>query len=275
MLRSGNSYKENIAIIKNALHLIYYTGLLQVEIVNLNVDDVEHNGSIVNSISPVNYDYPSSFKKEPIALSNDAYDFLTAHINFIKTLKQYSPKGFPLFPNLLKGTRYNILNLWRALKKYSMYGSYDRHREAGVLCFCWNKFSLGISIKKIIIEAHNFSRNASLNSTNKIVVLGVSRDCNVYETDYKNAVDSSKTLLRYHKTRPNILQNYLSEFEKYLLVLDKRDQEVVLEEANKKLTISGNKLILNGDTFSYEKISGYKVVLSSIKSKSKKRIFPL
>jgi hypothetical protein len=273
---------NNAIIIKNASDLVFHAGLLPVEIINLSINNIEQNGSTVNAIPPVNCAYPSSFRKEPILLSQNAQNFLINHITFIKTLREYSSQNFPLFPHvllnsryILDNSRYKIQNLWRALKKHSMYGSYDRHREAGVLCFCWNKFSLGISIEKIIIEAHIFSRYASLNSTNKIVALGVSRDCNVYETDYKNAVDSSKTLLRYHKTRPNNLQNYLSEFEKNLLVLDKRDQEAVLEEANKKLTISGNKLILKGNTLSYEKISWYKVGLSSIKKKSKKRISPI
>lgn len=266
---------NNSRVIKNVSDLIYLTGLLQLEIVNLSIGDVEQNGSVVDSIQPVNFVYPTSFRKESIQLSPDAHNLLADHITFVRTLGHNSSHSDPLFPDLLKDTRYNTYNLWGALKQYSMYWSYDRHREAVILSFCWNKFNSGVSVDKLIHEAHSFSRYASLKKTERLVKLGISRDCNVYEEKYKNAVKSSETLLRYHVTRPGKLQGYLSEFEKSLILLDKIDQKAVLGKANKKLIISGNKLILKDNTLSYEKISGYKVDLSSIKNKSKKRIFPI
>jgi hypothetical protein len=273
---------NNAIIIKNASDLVFHAGLLPVEIINLSINNVEQNGSIVNPIPPVDCAYPLSFRKEPILLSQNAQNLLVNHIKFIKTLRQYSPQNFPLFPNvllnsryILDNSRYNIINLWRRLKHHSPYETFDRHRQAVILIFCWNKFNSGVSVDKLIHEAHSFSRYASLKKTEKLVKLGISRDCNVYEEKYKNAVKSSETLLRYHVTRPGKFQGYLSEFEKSLILLDKIDQEAVLGKANKKLIISGNKLILKDNTLSYEKISGYKVDLSSIKIKSKKRISPI
>jgi hypothetical protein len=262
--------QKNIAVIKNALDLIYLTGLLQVEIVNLNVEDVEHNGSIVNSIPPVNLEYPSSFRKEPIPLSNEAFNILAAHINLIKTLNQYSPKGFPLFPNLVNTPRYNIQNLWHYFKKYSLYSSYNRHSEAGILCFCWKKFSLGISNERIIIETYDFSRYASLKKTKKLFELGISRDCNVYETDYKNAVEASKTILRYHITRPDSLKIYLTNLEKSLLHLDEQDRAIVLIQANKKLNNSGKRISWKGTKLCFEENIEYRVPSKSIKMRLKK-----
>ena len=45
-------------ILKNALEIIYHTGLLKNEVVELIIGDVVQNGSIVSTIPPLSDPYP-------------------------------------------------------------------------------------------------------------------------------------------------------------------------------------------------------------------------
>ena len=271
-------YDNNALIIKNASELVFHAGLLPVEIINLSINDVEKNGSIVNQIEPVNCDYPAAFKKLPILLSQNAQNLLVDHITFIKTLKNYSAENFPLFPHILldpryelDNSRYNIINLWDSLKHHSPYINFERHREAVILSFCWNKFNNGVSEDELLREAHSFSRYANLNVTKKLVKLGISRDANVYENNYKNAVKASGILCRHH-TRPDRLSVYLSEFENSLTILDEKDQKSILDKTNNDLKKDAKSLTFKNNTLSYANITSHRLSPKSIPNRSKRRV---
>ena len=105
----------NNNILKNASEIIYETGLLKNEVVQLNIDNVKQNGSIVSSIQPVSGPYTKGFQKAPIIVSNNARNVFANHVNCVNSIPKFNSPASPLFHNLEAGSRYEERKLLYAL----------------------------------------------------------------------------------------------------------------------------------------------------------------
>lgn len=257
-------------ILKNALEIIYHTGLLKNEVVELIIGDVVQNGSIVSTIPPLSDPYPRGYVRAPVILSDMARKLIDEHIKFLQASGFSNFFKSPLFPFATKNKRYDESELWRSLSKYCIYVSYERYRKSGIHYLCWELSKNGVSKQQIIGAAHQFSRYSNIERTAKLVDEGISRDPKAYENVYRSCHGAAGKIIGFHEMFPNKVNGYLSEFQRnYDLLLD-RDKNTMLNKIVKGLGKTNKKLVRHGRSLIIEEISEIKIDLKMIKKKRRK-----
>lgn len=186
-------------ILKNALDIIYHTGLLKNEVVDLNIDDVMPNGSIVSRILPLSGSYPKGFKKKPVIISNYARKLFENHIEYLQANGfSMSPKA-ALFPDVKAKNRYDESKLWGFLSTHCNYHSFERHRIAGIHFLCWALSKKGHDNQQIIDTAHQFSRYSNIDRTKEIMKEGISRNPKEYENVYRSCYKAAEKIIFFSR----------------------------------------------------------------------------
>jgi hypothetical protein len=234
-------------ILKNAVEIIYHTGLLKNEVVKLKVADLKQNGSIVSSIQPVSGPYPRYIQKSPIALSTEARKILDDHINYLETYRYFGSPKTPLFPVVKKGVAYEESKLWSSLLNYCKYYSYERYRESGIHKIVWELSNKGISKQQIIEDAHKFSRYKNIKRTEVLVDEGVHADPDEYYKSYSSCRNDAGWLIN-HVDTPNRAEQYRIRLESDLKNLFERDRNKILSDLNKALFKYRKVLKLEGQS---------------------------
>ncbi|MFC1577619.1 hypothetical protein ACFL36_01275 [Thermodesulfobacteriota bacterium] len=258
-------------VLKNASEIIYHTGLLKNEVVELSIADVMQNGSIVSTIPPLSDPYPRGYVREPVILSDMARKLIDEHIKFLQDSGLSIFFKSPLFPFATKNKRYDESELWSHLSSYCIYVRYERHRESGIHSFCWELSKNKVAKQQIIDAAHQFSRYSNIERTAKLVDEGISRDPKIYENVYRSCHGAAGKIIGFHEMFPNKVDGYLSEFQRnYDLLLD-RDKNTMLNKINKGLGKTNKKLVRHGRSLIIEEISEIKIDLKMIKRKKRRK----
>jgi hypothetical protein len=229
-------------ILKNAVEIIYHTGLLKNEVVKLKVADLKQNGSIVSIIQPVSGPYPKNLCKAPVVLSDEAHEILTNHINYLGSFLYFDSPQTPLFPNIKNRRAYDESKLWSFISPYCKYYSYERHREAGIHYLSWKLSNRGLSKQQIVEEVHKFSRLKNIKRTEVLVNEGTRTDPNEYNKFYSSCRSSAGFLINHIETWPDRAEQHRIKLENGLRKLYERDGKKILSDLNKKLFNYGKVL---------------------------------
>jgi len=258
-------------ILKNALEIIYHTGLLKNEVVKLSIADVMQNGIIVRQIQSVSGTYPKGFVKDPVTVLPKASTLLKEHIKYLQSNGlSISPKS-PLFHVAKTNERYDESKLWSFLSEYSPYNRYERHREAGILNFCWERSKAMSNKQQIINAAHRFSRYSNIKRTEKLVEEGISQDPIQYEKAYRDSFSAAGWLINLQKTRQHKVKQYLPKLQRSFDLLFDRDKKTLLNIVNKKLQERKKKLVQRENLLVIEEITEIRISLKAIKGKKRRK----
>jgi hypothetical protein len=258
-------------ILKNALDIIYHTGLLRNEVIELNVGDVMSNGSIVSAILPLSDSYPKGFEKMRVIISNDARKLIENHIMYLQANEfSISPKS-ALFPDAKTRKSYDKSKLWRFLSTYCIYDNYERHRVAGIHQLCWELSQKGVQKQQIVSDAHQFSRYSNRKRTQKLVSEGMSINPKKYENVYLECRDAASRLIAFHEMFPNKVNQYISDFQRDSEILFDRDKKTMLKKVNEGLFKTKKKLVEREDSLVIEEITEVRISPKMIKRKKRRK----
>jgi hypothetical protein len=192
---NSSSDLDDKVIRKNAADLIYYAGLLKIEILQLNVGDVWQNGQVVEHIQPVRVRYPKGYKGTPVQLSNESRDILENHIQYLQQDSRMSSPGTPLFPVASTGARYTEQQFSNLFFRKTVYKTYLEHRESGIRRFAWDLSIKNNTPQTIETQTHQFSRYANIKMTQRVIEEALKGDPQQYDALYWNTCKIGNRLL--------------------------------------------------------------------------------